>query len=52
MGEEGRGGAVLVELVPDAEPEISFIDLSSVIYQRIEIPVDRRHGGASHQISV
>lgn len=45
MGEEGRGGAVLVELVPDAEPEISFIDLSSVIYQRIEIPVDSINKG-------
>ncbi|HHU93225.1 MAG TPA: DNA repair exonuclease [Halanaerobiaceae bacterium] len=40
MGEEGPGGAVLVDLVPDSEPEIKYINLSSLIYQRIEIPVD------------
>lgn len=45
MGEEGCGGAVLVELIPDTEPEISFINLSPVIYQRIEIPVDSINKG-------
>lgn len=40
MGEEGLGGAVLVNLIPDLEPEISFLNLSPVIFQKIEIPID------------
>ncbi|NLM96731.1 MAG: DNA repair exonuclease [Halanaerobiaceae bacterium] len=40
MNEEGACGAVLVEMIPESEPEISFLKLSPVIYHRIEIPID------------
>ncbi|MFP4016994.1 MAG: exonuclease SbcCD subunit D, partial [Halanaerobiales bacterium] len=45
MGEEGLGGAVLVELIPGSEPEIEFLNLSSIVYQRIEVPIDSIKGG-------
>ncbi|MFP4661986.1 MAG: exonuclease SbcCD subunit D [Halanaerobiales bacterium] len=45
MGEEGLGGAVLVDLIPGAEPEIEFLNLSSIVYQRIEVPIDSIKSG-------
>lgn len=40
MNEEGACGAVLVEMIPESEPEIDFLKLSPIIYHRIEIPID------------
>ncbi len=50
MGEEGLGGAVLLRLLPDSEPELTFLSLSSVIYQKIEIPIDSIKSGNINDI--
>lgn len=50
MGEEGLGGAVLSKLLPDTEPEITFLSLSPVIYQKIEIPIDSIKSGNINDI--
>lgn len=45
IGEEGVGGAVLVEMIPESEPKINFLNLSSIVYHKIEIPIDSISGG-------
>lgn len=50
MGEKGLGGAVLSKLVPGSEPEITFLSLAPVIYQKIEIPIDSIKSGNINDI--
>jgi exonuclease SbcD len=41
FGEQGLGGCLLVELQSDREPDLRFIPTSSVIWERIEVSIDK-----------
>ena len=40
FGEQGLGGCVLVDLIPDKRPQLKFIPTSSVIWKEVEITLE------------